>query len=199
MFFRRKYPTITTSRLTLRLPESRDHHAWAELRKASADFLEPWEPIRDENYLSASAFQNRVIWARRASAEKRAMNFLIFRNEDNALVGGITLDNVQGGVSQSCTVGYWMGQAYARQGFMSEALNASVQYAFNEMDISRVQAGCLPENAPSRALLEKKGFKYEGVAQSYLQIAGRWRNHVLYANLRRDRRGRTDNTEIRSR
>ncbi|MCK5576497.1 MAG: GNAT family N-acetyltransferase, partial [Sphingomonadales bacterium] len=181
-----------TSNLTLRLPESRDHRAWAELRKVSADFLDPWEPIRDAKYLSHAAFQNRVIWARRAANEKRAMSFLIFRNEDNRLVGGITLDNIQGGVSQACTVGYWVGQSFARQGYMTEALNASVQYAFNVMDISRVQAGCLAENGPSRALLEKNGFKYEGVAQSYLQIAGRWRNHVLYANLRRDRRGRTE-------
>ena len=54
------------------------------------------------------------------------------------------------------------------------------------------EAACLPENLPSRGVLEKCGFKYEGVAQSYLQINGRWRNHVLYANLRHDRRGRTD-------
>ena len=59
-------------------------------------------------------------------------------------------------------------------------------------DISRLQAGCLPENVASRALLEKSGFEYEGVAQSYLQIAGRWRNHVLYANLRSDRRGHVE-------
>ena len=56
--------------------------------------------------------------------------------------------------------------------------------------MARREAACLPENRASRAVLERCGFKYEGVAQSYLQIAGRWRNHVLYANLRTDRRGR---------
>ena len=60
------------------------------------------------------------------------------------------------------------------------------------LDLSRIEAACLPENAASRSLLEDCAFKYEGVAQSYLQITGRWRNHVLYANLRGDRRGRTD-------
>ena len=60
------------------------------------------------------------------------------------------------------------------------------------MDLSRIEAACLPENAASRGLLEKCGFKYEGVAQSYLQIDGRWRTHVLYATLRADRRGRSD-------
>jgi ribosomal-protein-alanine N-acetyltransferase len=67
-----------------------------------------------------------------------------------------------------------------------------VHHAWTRLDISRLEAACLPENTASRGLLEKAGFKYEGVAQSYLQIAGRWRTHVLYAALRADRRGKTD-------
>jgi ribosomal-protein-alanine N-acetyltransferase len=75
---------------------------------------------------------------------------------------------------------------------MREAIDAVVHYAFDRLDLSRIEAACLPENKASRGLLEKAGFKYEGVAQSYLQIDGRWRTHVLYAALRLDRRGRTD-------
>jgi ribosomal-protein-alanine N-acetyltransferase len=105
-------------------------------------------------------------------------------------MGAITLDNIRRGPSQSATVGYWIGPEFARQGYMSEALASVVHYAFAALDLSRIEAACLPENAASRGLLERSGFKYEGVAQSYLQINGRWRNHVLYANLRGDRRGR---------
>ena len=74
---------------------------------------------------------------------------------------------------------------------MTEALRAMVQYAFSTMDLSRVESACLPENVASRGVLEKCGYKYEGVAQAYIQINGRWRTHVLYAALRADRRGRT--------
>jgi ribosomal-protein-alanine N-acetyltransferase len=74
---------------------------------------------------------------------------------------------------------------------MREAIGAVVHHAFNKLELSRIEAACLPENAASRGLLEKSGFKYEGVAQSYLQINGRWRTHVLYAALRHDRRGKT--------
>ena len=74
---------------------------------------------------------------------------------------------------------------------MREAIEAVVHHAFTKLDLSRIEAACLPENAASRGLLEKSGFKYEGVAQSYLQIAGRWRTHVLYSALRGDRRGKT--------
>jgi ribosomal-protein-alanine N-acetyltransferase len=88
-------------------------------------------------------------------------------------------------------MGYWIGQPYARHGYMTEALLAMVHYAFSTMDISRVESACLPENVASRGVLEKCGYKYEGVAQAYIQINGRWRTHVLYAALRADRRGRT--------
>ena len=73
---------------------------------------------------------------------------------------------------------------------MREAILAVSHHAFARLDLSRLEAACLEENMASRGLLERSGFKYEGVAQSYLQIAGRWRNHVLYAMLRSDRRGR---------
>ena len=79
---------------------------------------------------------------------------------------------------------------------MREALEALVNHGFAELGLSRIEAATLPENAASRALLEKTGFKYEGVAQSYLQIAGRWRTHVLYANLRSDRRGRVSGPDV---
>ena len=107
------------------------------------------------------------------------------------LVGAVTLDNIRRGPSQVGTLGYWIGQPYARQGFMREAVGVVVKHAFQNFDISRIEAACLPENQPSRGLLEGCGFKYEGVAQSYLQIGGRWRTHVLYASIRHDRRGKT--------
>ena len=95
-------------------------------------------------------------------------------------------------LSQAGTLGYWIGAPYARQGYMREAILSVVHYAYERLDLSRIEAACLPENTASRALLEKCGFKYEGVAQSYLQINGRWRTHVLYAALRLDRRGKTE-------
>jgi ribosomal-protein-alanine N-acetyltransferase len=133
-----------------------------------------------------------VYWAARAQSQGTALPMLMIRRSDQQLVGAITLDNIRRGPSQAGTIGYWIGQPFARQGLMREAILAMVHHSFTSLDLSRVEAACLPENAASRGVLEKTGFKYEGVAQSYLQIAGRWRNHVLYAALRADRRGRTD-------
>jgi ribosomal-protein-alanine N-acetyltransferase len=183
---------VETERMTLRLPEHGDWRQWSEVREASAEFLIKWEPVWSNDHLTRRAFTNRVYWAQRAEAQGTALPMLLIRREDQQLLGALTLDNIRRGPSQTGTFGYWIGQPFARQGYMREALLALTHHAFTRMDLSRLEAACLPENVASRGVLEKCGFKYEGVAQSYLQINGRWRNHVLYANLRGDRRGRTD-------
>ncbi|CAN1505116.1 RimL Acetyltransferases, including N-acetylases of ribosomal proteins [Paracoccaceae bacterium] len=189
---RKLRPRVETERLTLRLPDHGDWRQWSALRDASAEFLSKWEPVWARDHLSRRAFTNRVYWAQRAEAQGIALPMLLIRREDQALLGALTLDNIRRGPAQTATFGYWIGEAFARQGYMREAILALTHHAFNRLDLSRIEAACLPENVPSRGVLEKCGFKYEGVAQSYLQINGRWRNHVLYANLRGDRRGRTD-------
>lgn len=191
MFGRRRVQ-IDTARLVLRLPVHSDFRAWTALRRDSAAFLIPWEPTWAPDHLARKAFTNRVYWSARAYANGTALPLFLIRREDGVLVGAITLDNIRRGPAQCGVLGYWVGQPFARQGYMREAIDGVVTHAFSDLNLSRIEAACLPENAASRGVLEKAGFKYEGVAQSYLQINGRWRNHVLYANLRHDRRGRTD-------
>ena len=192
MFMPRRKVRIETERLTLRQPQLTDYREWSGLREESAEFLTPWEPLWASDHLSRKGFANRVYWAQRSINGGTALPLFLIRREDQTLVGAITLDNIRRGPAQAGTLGYWTGAPYIRQGFMREAIEAVVHYAFDKLDLSRIEAACLPANEPSRALLETCGFKYEGVAQSYLQINGRWRNHVLYAALRPDRRGRTD-------
>lgn len=188
----RRKVKLESERLTLRAPAHSDFRAWTSLRRESQDFLTPWEPSWAADHLSRKGFTNRVYWAQRSISGGTTLPLFIIRRSDEALLGAITLSNIRRGPAQAGTTGYWIGQPYARQGYMREAIETVVHYAFTTLDLSRIEAGCLPENKPSRSLLEKCGYKYEGVAQSYLQINGRWRNHVLYANLRHDRRGKTD-------
>ncbi|MBP9951222.1 MAG: GNAT family N-acetyltransferase [Cypionkella sp.] len=180
--FRRR-PSIETERMTLRLPGHSDYRHWAALREASVAHLTPWEPVWSHDHLSRKAFTNRVYWAGRAQSQGTALPLLLIRREDQVLLGAVTLDHIRRGPVQAGTIGYWIGQPFARRGYMREAVLAVVHHAFNTLDLSRIESACLPENVASRGVLEKSGFKYEGVAQSYLQINGRWRNHVLYAAL----------------
>ena len=191
MLGRRRRLRLDTERLLLRPPQHGDFNAWVSLRTESRGYLTPWEPSWAADHLTRRAFTNRVYWANRSIQGGTAVPLFIFRREDEQLLGAITLDNIRRGPAQSGVLGYWTGQPFARQGFMRESIAAIVHHAFERLDLSRIEAACLPENVPSRGLLERSGFKYEGVAQSYLQINGRWRTHVLYACLRNDRRGKT--------
>jgi ribosomal-protein-alanine N-acetyltransferase len=192
MFIPRRKLRIETERLTLRQPLLTDFRDWSAMREQSAEFLIPWEPVWASDHLTRKGFSNRVYWAQRAITNGTALPLFLIRRADERLLGAVTLDNIRRGPAQAGTLGYWIGEPFARQGYMREALQAVVHHAFGRLDLSRLEAACLPENTASRGLLEKCGFKYEGVAQSYLQINGRWRTHVLYAALRIDRRGRTD-------
>lgn len=192
MFGSKKQVRIETERLTLRPPQHTDYKDWSALRRLSKEFLTPWEPAWAPDHLTRKSFANRVYWAARAIKNDTALPLFMFRREDDTLVGAITLDHIRRGPAQTGTLGYWVGEKYARQGYMRETIDTLVYHAFHRMDLSRIEAACLPENKPSRDLLEKCGFKYEGVAQSYLEIDARWRTHVLYAHIRMDRRGRTE-------
>jgi ribosomal-protein-alanine N-acetyltransferase len=175
---------LVGERVWLRPPDRADWQAWARLRAESRDFLKPWEPSWPADALSRAAFRRRV---GRYAVDWRTdigYSFFIFRREDGALVGGIGLSNVRRGVAETASLGYWMGQRYARQGYMSAALVLTLDFAFDRLRLHRVEAACLPHNGPSRRLLLKTGFREEGYARQYLCIDGEWRDHVLFAILR---------------
>ena len=170
----------------LRPPQMSDHPAWAALREESRAFLEPWEPLWPPDDLTRAAFRRRV---RRYQDDLRrdlAYPFLLFRQEDDELLGGLTLGLVRRGVAQACTLGYWVGMRHARKGYMSRGVRAALRFAFIDLGLQRVEAACLPSNIASITLLEKAGFQREGYARRYLCIAGVWQDHLLFACLKDD-------------
>lgn len=170
----------------LRAPQPADYAEWAELREASRAFLVPWEPTWPADDLTRAAFRRRL---RRYAEDQRAdlaYPFFVFRQADNALVGGLTLGNIRRGVAQAGSLGYWMGAAYARQGLMTAGVRAIADFAFGTLRLHRIEAACIPGNVPSIRLLEKCGFAREGYAREYLCINGVWQDHLLYARLRDD-------------
>ena len=164
----------------LRSPRLRDYSSWAALRSRSRPFLQPWEPVWPEDDLQRAAYRRRMATYAREIDAGGAYPFFIFRTSDDALVGGVTLSNVRRGVAQMATLGYWMGEPYAGQGYMTAALKPLVAFAFGPLALHRVEAACLPENHASHRLLLKTGFREEGMAQAYLKINGNWRDHLLF-------------------
>ncbi len=175
---------LRRGRVYLRYPVQRDWRAWSELRADSQAFLAPWEPTWAHDALSRGAFRRRLKAYRSEMRQGVTYSFLIFRAADDALLGGITLSNLRRGVAQAATLGYWIGAAHARQGYVTEALGAVLEYAFQHLGLHRVEAACLLGNEASRRLLLRCGFQDEGYAREYLRINGSWQDHQLFAILR---------------
>jgi len=164
----------------LRAPKLADYEAWRQLRTSSRDFLQPWEPTWPLDDLSRAAFRRRLTAYARDRDLGLAFPFFVFRAEDGALTGGVTLSNVRRGVAQMATVGYWCGQSFARRGYTLSAVRAVTLFAFRSLALHRLEAACLPQNEASRRLLNRAGFSEEGLAKAYLKINGVWRDHTLF-------------------
>jgi [ribosomal protein S5]-alanine N-acetyltransferase len=182
---RREFP-IKGEGVYLRASEMRDFAQWAALREQSRAFLTPWEPAWPVDDLTRASFRYRVRRHAEELARDEGYSFFIFRDQDDTLLGGLSFGHVRRGVSQSATLGYWMGEPYAGKGYMTAAVRAAVAYAFERQGLHRIEAACLPTNAPSRRLLERVGFQHEGFARSYININGQWRDHLLFAMLETD-------------
>ncbi len=166
----------------LRFPRLSDCDEFQSLRRESGKFLEPWEPAPPEGIdpYSCAAFTRFC-----ASADgERVKRFLACRTKDGAIVGSITLSEIVYGCFQSAYIGYWVGERYARRGYISDGVTLAIRYAFDILDLHRVEANIQPDNIASLALAKKCGFRKEGFSPGYLKIAGRWRDHERWTILR---------------
>ncbi len=187
LFFTETRPYVEGDGVFLREPQMSDYAAWAAVRAESREFLEPWEPRWPRDELERDTYRRRIRYYYRDARQDLGYAFFLFRSSDSSLIGGMTLSNIRRGVSQSCSLGYWIGAPYARQGYMTRGVRAITWFVFDVLHLHRLEAACLPENTASAALLTRTGFQYEGLARRYLKINGTWQDHWLFALLAEDR------------
>ena len=180
--------TLGSGRVRLRQPTLADFAEWAALREANRAFLSPWEPTWPDDDLTLGAFRRRLRRYQQEVRSDAARPFFVRRSSDSALVGACILSNIRRGVAQIGTLGYWIGEPFARQGLMSEAVKVACNFAFDDLGLHRLEAACLPRNEASQRLLRRIGFAQEGLARAYLKINGRWEDHILFALLANDPR-----------
>lgn len=174
------------ARVYLRPMRGKDWRQWSRLRARSRNFLTPWEPLWASDSLTRGAYRHRLKLANQDGRSGLGYTLHIFRQEDDVLLGAITVAQIRRGVAQMATLGYWMGEPYAGQGYMTEALELVVHFAFRDLGLHRIEAACLPTNEPSQRLLRRVGFREEGLARAYLRINGEWCDHLLFARLSDD-------------
>jgi ribosomal-protein-alanine N-acetyltransferase len=177
-------PVIKGQGIYLRYPRIADYPVWAKLRGDSRDFLTPWEPVWADDELTRGAFRRRIKRYQKETRLDSAYVFFVLRESDDALLGGVTLSNVRRGVTQCCTLGYWIGAQFARKGYMTHAVKALVPFIFRTLGLHRIEAACLTDNDASKNLLARTGFRQEGLARRYLLINGAWADHLLFALLK---------------
>ncbi|MFD2204343.1 GNAT family N-acetyltransferase [Kiloniella antarctica] len=175
-------------RVYLRAPQSGDWKEWAELRRVSRSFLTPWEPTWSQDNLSKPSFRDKLRVYRMDWRHDVSYSFYAFSRSNDQMLGGITLGNVRRGAAHMGTIGYWMGEVHAGQGYMTEILSSVIDYAFDELALHRLEAACLNHNEASKAVLEKVGFRVEGHARGYLKIDGKWQDHTTFSLLQNDPR-----------
>lgn len=171
-------------RVLLRPLKAHDFEQWREVRRRCRDWLEPWEPSPPPG--SGDIAEDRRAFVSRCSARERerqlgsGYGFGIFVASDR-LCGEVNLSSVQRGPFQSAYLGYWVDEAMAGQGLVPEAVVVMLRFAFESLDLHRVQISIIPRNGSSRRVMEKLGLREEGIALRYLEIAGVWEDHIRYA------------------
>ena len=170
-------------RVLLRPLRSADFEAWREVRRRCHDWLTRWEPRpargQPDVVEDARAFAARCGSRDRERQLGTGYGFGIFIADRFA--GEINLNSIQRGPFQNAYVGYWVDQAMAGRGYVPEAAVVAFRFGFEDLDLHRLQVAIIPRNTASRRVVEKLGLRSEGVAVRYLQINGRWEDHVRYA------------------
>jgi ribosomal-protein-alanine N-acetyltransferase len=165
-----------------------DAPALAELQQANREFLSPWSPERAPTHFTVDGQRQAIADALAQHEKGTGLPHVILY--DGAVVGRVTLSDIRRGPSQSCHLGYWLSQSHNGRGLATAAVGEILDIAFGELGLHRVEAGTMPSNVRSRAVLERNGFVQYGFAPAYLKIAGEWQDHVLYQALDEPRRDR---------
>ncbi|GAA1086764.1 GNAT family N-acetyltransferase [Nocardiopsis composta] len=174
--------TLAEGEVGLRPLRVRDARALRETRLRNADWLRPWEPTYPEMPLRSSSLTPYVAMLQAIRREARhglSMPWAITVNGEFA--GQLTISAIVWGSARSAQVGYWIDQARAGRGATPTAVALAVDHAFFAVGLHRIEANIRPENAASRRVAEKLGFREEGVRKRQLHIDGAWRDHICYA------------------
>lgn len=165
----------------VRLLQQSDAEPLADALARNREFMAPWEPVRPDSYFTVNHQAELVAQSLRLQAAGE-LHCLVITDDSGVAAGRITL-TISRGPFQSAIMGYWLSEHLGGRGRATAAVGQAVDIAFTELGLHRVEAGTIPENHRSQAVLRKNGFSQFGYAEAYLQIAGRYRDHLLFQKL----------------
>ncbi|AIV35955.1 GNAT family N-acetyltransferase [Streptomyces sp. SID6013] len=175
---------MTDGDIVLRPIRLRDQRNWREVNRRNRDWLRPWEatippPGPGGPIAHRPTYRQMVRHLRSEAHAGRMLPFVIeYRGR---LAGQLTVAGITWGSMCSGHIGYWVDEAVAGRGVMPTAVAMAVDHCFRTVGLHRVEVCIRPENAPSRRVVEKLGFRQEGLRPRYLHIDGAWRDHLVFA------------------
>ncbi len=174
---------FATDRTIVKVLESKDAQLMLNYYIKNKEYLAPWEPVRDENFFTLQNFSKNLDDNQQELKSKSALKFAVLDKNQSDVIGVCNFTNIVYGPFQACNLGYSLAEKHQGKGLMKEVLESAIYHVFNELNIHRIMANYIPSNIRSERLLTKLGFEKEGLAKSYLKIAGKWQDHILTAKI----------------
>lgn len=180
---------LVTPRLVLRPPRTNDVAEIRRLLRRNHEHLKPWNPAPPpgEDPSSITEVSKTVLRQRRDWKRGTSFVFMVSLREEPAhFIGKIALNGVMRGAMYGAYLGYWMDAEHCGKGLVTEGIGAVLDFAFGSAGLHRIQAAIMPRNDKSLRVIGKLGFRQEGLAERYLQIAGKWEDHLVFAKTREE-------------
>lgn len=172
----------TTSRLLIRQLGPEDAGLARDYGLRACEFHAPWDPLRPHDFWELDVVASRLAAELQLATEGRMLaTYLSLRESPGRIIGRIALNNIIRGAQQGCTIGYALAPDAVGHGYMTEALNEIVRVAFDELALHRVEVDVVPRNERSIGVVRRCGFEQEGFSPRYLQINGKWEDHLRFA------------------
>lgn len=172
---------ISTDRLILKTPTESDINLLIQFEDENLEHFAPWSPERSDKFNTPEFWQVKLEKYRDLLLKDQQVHLFMYLKDESEIIGAIQITRIERGPFQSCTLGYKVSKKYEGQGYMSEALRAAIDYIFNTLRLNRIEAGIIPSNTKSIALIERLNFHRIGLSPNYLKIDGEFQDHLLFA------------------
>lgn len=171
------FPKLLVDKFELRLLHENEAELVLNFYARNEEHLRKWDPLKPEGFDTLNYWKEKALLWQKEFLEDQSCRLIIFL--ENEMLGSINFTNFERGPFQNARLGYKICSSYEGKGVMSMCLRSALAYVFNDLDLHRIEANCIPENYRSRNLLKRLGFSEHGIAKDYLKINGSWRDHVL--------------------
>ncbi|NYB74704.1 GNAT family N-acetyltransferase [Sedimentibacter hydroxybenzoicus DSM 7310] len=178
MFRQTRYDS---DRLYLRILKPKNAAEVLDYYKRNHSFLNEWEPRRTRDFYTLSYQKKKLFTEYDMFKDKRLVRFWIVKKDDNKLIGNVCYSNIIMGNFKSCFLGYKLDKDEINNGYMTEAIERTVQIMFDDFELHRIEANVVPRNLRSLKVMEKLNFEREGFSKRYLEINGKWEDHIHFA------------------